>query len=109
MLLCKRHIGPLTNNLHNFFLFLGQPADGPDVGNYIDDRIRDADNDDNAPPFDNVREFVYEGSGSDAGSLSSLNTSSGSDGDNDYDALNNWGPKFAKLADMYGAGQPAED
>lgn len=86
-----------------------QPSDGPDVGNYIDDRIKDADNDDNAPPSDSVREFVYEGSGSDAGSLSSLNTSTGSDDDNDYDALNSWGPKFAKLADMYGAGQPVDD
>ncbi|GAB1611075.1 hypothetical protein Ahia01_001394500 [Argonauta hians] len=82
-------------------------GDRPEVGNYINDLIREADDDDVAPPFDSVREFVYEGEDSDAGSLSSLNTSSGSEGEN-YDALNEWGPKFAKLADMYGGGGGAE-
>ena len=53
-----------------------------------------------APPYDTTRDFQYEGGGSDAGSLSSLNTTS-SDADQDYDYLNDWGPKFAKLADMY--------
>ncbi|XP_029635711.1 putative neural-cadherin 2 [Octopus sinensis] len=79
-------------------------GDRPEVGSYIDNLIKEADNDDVAPPYDSVREFVYEGADSDVGSLSSLNTSSGSEGDNDYDALNEWGPKFAKLADMYGGG-----
>lgn len=48
--------------------------------------------------------FDYEGSGSDAASLSSL-TSSASDQDQDYDYLNEWGSRFKKLADMYGGGQ----
>jgi hypothetical protein len=47
-----------------------------------------------------MKEFYYECGGSEAGSLSSLNTST-SGGDQDYDYLNEWGPKFAKLADMY--------
>jgi cadherin 4 type 1 (R-cadherin) len=45
-------------------------------------------------------EFAYEGGDSDAGSLSSLNTHS-SDGDQDYNYLEDWGPKFAKLANMF--------
>jgi hypothetical protein len=52
-------------------------------------------------------EFAFEGTGSDAGSLSSLNTSSSSsssDNENDLDDLKEWGPKFVRLAEMYGAG-----
>lgn len=51
------------------------------------------------PPYDTPYPFNFEGGGSDAGSLSSLNTSSS--GDQDYDYLNDWGPKFAKLAELY--------
>lgn len=78
-----------------------------DVGDFIGDRLRDADNDPNAPPYDSVREYEYEGGGSSAGSLSSLQSSSS--GDLDFDYLNNFGPRFQKLADMYGAGQPDEE
>lgn len=57
------------------------PSVGPDgkyphVGDFIDDRLGDADDDPNAPPYDSVREYQYEGSGSVAGSLSSLQSSS---------------------------------
>ncbi|XP_071179939.1 neural-cadherin-like isoform X3 [Mytilus edulis] len=76
------------------------PPGGPGIGDFIGDRLDDADDDSGAPPYDTMKGFDYEGGGSDAGSLSSLNTST-SGGDQDYDYLNEWGPKFAKLADMY--------
>ncbi|XP_071785719.1 neural-cadherin-like isoform X1 [Asterias amurensis] len=78
------------------------PGDDPNVGDFINDRLKGADDDPDSN--DTMRDFDYEGEGSSAGSLSSLNSSS-SDGDQNYDYLNDWGPPFKKLADMYGGGE----
>ncbi|XP_062238122.1 cadherin-15 [Platichthys flesus] len=76
------------------------PADPTDIEEYINDGLEAADNDPNVPPYDTALIYDYEGEGSLAGSLSSI-ASGSSDGDQDYDYLNNWGPRFQKLANMY--------
>lgn len=42
------------------------------MGIFIEDHKKRADSDPNAPPFDDLRNYAYEGGGSIAGSLSSL-------------------------------------
>ncbi|UYV67730.1 hmr-1 [Cordylochernes scorpioides] len=80
----------------------------PNVGEFINDHLEKADNDPNAPPFDDLRNYAYEGCGSTAGSLSSL-ASGTDDNEQEFDYLNGWGPRFQKLADMYGQGESEED
>ena len=81
-------------------------AGEPNVGVFIDDHKRRADTDLNAPPYDDLRNYAYEGGGSTAGSLSSL---ASEDDDQDFDHLNAWGTRFQKLADMYGEGDSEEE
>lgn len=84
------------------------PGAHPDVGDFIRDHLEKADNDPNAPPFDDLRNYAYEGCGSTAGSLSSL-ASGMDDHEQDFDYLNGWGPRFQKLATMYGQGESEDE
>uniref|UniRef100_A0A3Q2GMH7 Cadherin-1 n=1 Tax=Cyprinodon variegatus TaxID=28743 RepID=A0A3Q2GMH7_CYPVA len=79
------------------------PNNQEDMTSFIDHNRKLADNDLAAPPFDSLLVFDSEGGESKAGSLSSLYSSK--DGDQDYEPLKEWGPRFKKLADMYGGGE----
>ncbi|KAA0724945.1 Cadherin-10 Precursor [Triplophysa tibetana] len=74
--------------------------DNTDVRDFINGRLQENDSDPTAPPYDSLATYAYEGSGSLAESLSSLE-SAATEGDQDFDYLSHWGPQFKKLADMY--------
>ncbi|XP_026817887.1 neural-cadherin isoform X2 [Rhopalosiphum maidis] len=95
-------IGGSMNNMHpQKYKYPAMPVGvEPNVGIFIEDHKKRADGDPNAPPFDDLRNYAYEGGGSTAGSLSSLNTGT-EDDHQDYEYLVSWGSHFDKLADMY--------
>ncbi|XP_076014293.1 cadherin-20-like [Genypterus blacodes] len=71
------------------------------VQGYVLAKLLEADIDACAPPYDSLQTYAYEGEGSVAESLSSLQSGT-SNTDHEYDYLNDWGPRFKKLAEMYG-------
>lgn len=93
-----------------------------DVGDFINNKLREIDNDPVQPPYDSLQEYAYEGEGSICGStLSSLDyklddnransstttkkqssSSKKNTADTDLESMQNWGPKFNKISDLYG-------
>ncbi|XP_052893938.1 DE-cadherin [Anopheles moucheti] len=73
----------------------------PDIGAFLTDKKDACDKDADAYPIDDVRHYAYEGDGNSTGSLSSL-ASCTDEGDLKFNYLSNFGPRFRKLADMYG-------
>uniref|UniRef100_T1PGQ5 Cadherin n=1 Tax=Musca domestica TaxID=7370 RepID=T1PGQ5_MUSDO len=78
-----------------------QPQEIPDIGGFLGDKKENCDREILSFPVDDVRHYAYEGDGNSDGSLSSL-ASCTDDGDLNFDYLSNFGPRFRKLADMYG-------
>ncbi|NXU86023.1 CADH9 protein, partial [Xiphorhynchus elegans] len=72
-----------------------------DVQDFIHRRLKENDLDPAAPPYDSLATYAYEGNDSIANSLSSLESLT-TEGNQDYEYLSDWGPRFKKLADMYG-------
>ncbi|XP_034465174.1 cadherin-5 isoform X1 [Hippoglossus hippoglossus] len=76
-----------------------------DMAAMIESKKGEADHDRDGFPFDTLHIYGYEGPESLAGSLSSLQSSS--TGSNlEYDFLNDWGPRFRTLAELYGVDEP---
>ncbi|XP_016080747.1 cadherin-10 isoform X2 [Ornithorhynchus anatinus] len=82
--------------------------DNTDVRDFINERLKEHDVDPTAPPYDSLATYAYEGNDSIAESLSSLGSGT-TEGDQNYDFLREWGPRFNKLAEMYGGGESDKD
>lgn len=116
---------PINENVYN-------QTEVPDISGFLKDKKDMCDRD--HMPYDDVRYYAYEGDGNSSGSLSSLasckfslnnitlNTvrlviltsnhslNAGTDeGDLKFNYLSNFGPRFRKLADMYGEDPSDED
>uniref|UniRef100_A0A673CRL3 Cadherin-12 n=1 Tax=Sphaeramia orbicularis TaxID=375764 RepID=A0A673CRL3_9TELE len=75
--------------------------DSADIRDFINQRLKEHDVDNSAPPYDSLATYAYEGDGSVAESLSSID-SLAVDHEEDYDYLNDWGPRFKTLAGIFG-------
>ncbi|XP_029446181.1 cadherin-18 isoform X3 [Rhinatrema bivittatum] len=72
-----------------------------DVQEFIRQRLAEADLDPSVPPYDSLQTYAYEGHRSEAGSISSLDSIT-THSEQDYTYLDDWGPEFKKLAELYG-------
>ncbi|XP_056666015.1 cadherin-24 isoform X2 [Monodelphis domestica] len=84
-----------------------RPPGPADVAQLLALRLREADEDPGVPPYDSVQVYGYEGRGSSCGSLSSLGSGSEAGGPpGPLEPLDDWGPLFRTLAELYGAKEP---
>ncbi|XP_031810897.1 cadherin-24 isoform X2 [Sarcophilus harrisii] len=84
-----------------------RPPGPADVVQLLALRLREADEDPGVPPYDSVQVYGYEGRGSSCGSLSSLGSGSEAGGPSGpAEPLDDWGPLFRTLAELYGAKEP---
>ncbi|XP_068003782.1 cadherin-19 isoform X2 [Melanerpes formicivorus] len=91
----------VTTEIHS--LYRQSLQVGPDSAifrQFISEKLEEANTDPSVPPYDSLQTYAFEGTGSLAGSLSSLGSNL-SDMDQSYEYLTDWGPHFKQLAGMY--------
>ncbi|KAL2085810.1 hypothetical protein ACEWY4_019130 [Coilia grayii] len=86
--------------------------DAADIRSFLEQRLERHDADVSAPPYDSLATYAYEGEGSVAESLSSIQSLAcggtggtgvgGGEADEDFDYLSEWGPRFRTLAGIFG-------
>lgn len=79
-----------------------------DIGNFLDNKKGNCDKDPDNLPYDDVRHYAYQGDGNSTGSLSSL-ASCTDDGDLNFSHISSFGPRFRKLANIYGEDEDDEE
>ncbi|XP_025968594.2 cadherin-19 isoform X1 [Dromaius novaehollandiae] len=99
----------VTTEIHS--LYRQSLQVGPDSAvfrQFILEKLEEANTDPSAPPYDSLQTYAFEGTGSLAGSLSSLGSNM-SDMEQNYEYLTDWGPQFKQLASMYASHSSVRD
>ncbi|XP_026857029.2 cadherin-12a [Electrophorus electricus] len=81
------------------------PADSADLRAYIQQRLQESHSATAAPPYDSLATYAYEGEGSAAGSLSSIESHM-QEPEQDYSRMALWGPHFKTLARIFSGPEP---
>ncbi|XP_062326579.1 cadherin-5 [Osmerus eperlanus] len=106
ILTSARHDGSMMCQGPSLYAMVQRPpACKGDMAVMIEVKKDEADHDRDGIPYDTLHIYGYEGPESLAGSLSSLDNSSTSS-NLDYDFLQDWGPRFRPLAELYGVDGP---
>lgn len=82
--------------------------DEVDMQKFIRQRLVEADMDTSVPPYDSLQTYAYEGQGSSAGSISPLD-SLGTQSEQEYNYLSDWGIEFQRLAELYEEAESESD
>lgn len=82
-----------------------EPEDKEDIRAYIQQRLQENHTHTSAPPYDSLATYAYEGEGSIAESLSSIE-SWVLDPEEDYRSIQDWGPRFKTLAGIFSHREP---
>ena len=74
--------------------------DSEDIRTYIHQRLMENHASGSTPPYDSLATYAYEGEGSVAESLSSIE-SWGGDPEEEFKCISDWGPRFKMLAGLF--------
>lgn len=96
----RSHSGPQRNPLVNHACLKESSSLVPDLKYYVSQIQQDADKDLQSLPADTVQVYCRECQHSLSGSLHSLDLSSIEE-DLNYNYLQEWGPKFVRLKELY--------
>lgn len=102
----RRNITTQIQSLYRQSLQMG--PDSAVFREFITQKLEEANSDPDVPPYDTLRTFAFEGTGSLAGSLSSLGSCS-PDLDENYDYLLQLGSHFKQTGSKYGSMNRARD
>uniref|UniRef100_A0A4W6BSU4 Cadherin domain-containing protein n=1 Tax=Lates calcarifer TaxID=8187 RepID=A0A4W6BSU4_LATCA len=75
-------------------------GDAEMIREFIEHRLEESQQGYSAPPYDSLATYAYEGDGSVAGSLSSIEESLAIDTSGDFSSLSDWGLPFKTLASI---------